>query len=358
MRTLLVSLLALGACAPAPPPAAEAPVPEPRLLTDNGGRVAWYAGARHELIAFDAVTDERTRATAVYTMAPDGSGRRCVTCAAGLPKGFVGQPAWHPDGERLVVQVENASSEHRFYNHMSWGIDNDLWLVSRAGSRAQRIHATPRRHAALHPHFDRTGTLLVFAERVPTGRKLRGLIARQLTPDGENHWDGWQIRLARFDPASGRLSEHRALRPNGGGFYETHGFTAHGRIVYSHTAAGKPYVDGIYTAAPDGSEVRAEVDSDATWDEHGQFSRRGDFAFISSRVDPALRFPGTRAAELRTELYLRRGGAIRQLTDMNRRKGRRVAVSDFDWDRDGRRIVFQVAVIDGSARPEIWLIGF
>jgi hypothetical protein len=31
-------------------------------------------------------------------------------------------------------------------------------------------------------------------------------------------------------------------------------------------------------------------------------------------------------------------------------------VSDFDWDREGKRIVFQVAVIDGSRHPEIWIV--
>src|SRR5438552_19188153 len=39
-----------------PRPASE-PSAEPRLLTDSGGRLAWYHGAKHELLAFDAVTD-------------------------------------------------------------------------------------------------------------------------------------------------------------------------------------------------------------------------------------------------------------------------------------------------------------
>jgi hypothetical protein len=31
-------------------------------------------------------------------------------------------------------------------------------------------------------------------------------------------------------------------------------------------------------------------------------------------------------------------------------------VSDFDWGREGKRIVFQVAVIDDSRHPEIWIV--
>jgi len=239
---------------------------------------------------------------------------------------------------------------------MSWGIDNDLWIVSLDGKMAQRIWQTPKGYAALHPQFSPDGRKLIFAERVPTGQKLRRLIARALTPGGENQWTGWRIHQAAFDITSMQLSGHRTMKPNGEGFYETHGF--HGsRIVYSHTDGGKPYVDDIFTVDFAGGHHRNLTKSSHTWDEHGQFSPLGELAFISSRVDPKMAFPGPRAAELRTELFLETpDGAIRQITDMNQRKGRRIAVSDFDWDRDGRRIAFQVAVIGGSVNPEIWVV--
>jgi hypothetical protein len=74
-------------------------------------------------------------------------------------------------------------------------------------------------------------------------------------------------------------------------------------------------------------------------------------------MDEDLRFPGSRPTDLRTELFLEEGGQDpRPITDMNGRKGRRIVVSDFDWDREGRRIVFQVADIDASRPPEIWMI--
>lgn len=357
MSRLTCFVLFAAACATAPAPRAAqgADVPEPRRITDDGGRVAWYHGAAHELIAFDAVTNNSNKNTEMFVMAPDGSGRRCVTCDAGTPKGFVGQPSWHPDGQQLVIQVESEESEHRFYNHMSWGIDNDLWIIRRDGSGAQKIWDTPEGHAALHPHFSEDGSTLVFAERVPTGEKLRRLIARRLAPGGENQWTGWQIHLARFDAGARRLSDHRSIKPNGDGFYETHGFTPDGLLIYSFTPGGNNYVDDIFTATRTGGSVRNLIDSPRTWDEHGQFSSQGDLAFISSRVDPSLTFPGARPAQLRTELFVRQGGNIRQVTDMNQRKGRRIAVSDFDWDRAGRRIAFQVAVIDGSVNPEIWV---
>ena len=329
-------------------------VPEPTLLTRDGGRVSWYHGDKHDLIAFDAVVDNKNKNTEVFIMAPDGSGRRCVTCEAGTPKGFVGQPSWHPDGEQMVIQVESENSSHRYYNHMSWGFDSDLWLVSRDGRGAVKIWDTPAGHAALHPHFSSDGRTLIWAERIPTGQKIRRLIVRALAPGGENQWTGWQIHLADFDARSRQLSNHRRIKPNGEGFYETHSLRD-GRIVYSYSK-GESYVDDIFAVSPTGNNPQNLTSSPTTWEEHGAFSSRGDLAFLSSRVDPRLKFPDSRPADLRTEIFVRQDGKIRQLTDMNRRKGKKIVVSDFDWDRDGRRIAFQVAVLDASVNPEIWLV--
>jgi Tol biopolymer transport system component len=116
-------------------------------------------------------------------------------------------------------------------------------------------------------------------------------------------------------------------------------------------------VDDVFVSNRDGSDVKNMTNSPTSWDEHGQFSPRGDLSFVSSRFDPTLVFPKARAAEVRTELYVQEpGGQPVQLTDMNVRKGRRVAVSDYDWDREGKRIIFQVAVLDGSVNPELWMI--
>jgi Tol biopolymer transport system component len=332
----------------------------------RGGRVAWYHGDAHELIAYDAVVDELTRGTEVFVVRPNGAGRRCVTCDATIPKGFVGQPAWHPDGRHLVVQAESPHARHRFLNHLAWGIDNDLWLVDLTTGTAEKIWSTPRRHAALHPHFSRDGSRLMFAERTPTGRSFRRIRRLDLGADGENHWDGWRIRIVEFhmrrSPAA-TITASRILFADRGGFFETHGFRSDGRIVYSHTPGGRAYVDAVYLANDDGSGELALVDLAGTWNEHGQFAPSGrSLAFISSRADPGWRAPRSKASELRTELFLQRGSEITQLTSFNRSGARRrLLVSDFDWDRDGRRIVFQVAPIDAQGKPEspqLWMLTF
>ena len=339
-------------------------------LTENGGRLAWYKGTSHELIAFDAKSDLLTGKTELYTMQPDGSEITCITCDAPIPKGFVGQPSWHPDGDHIVLQVENRFSRHRLFNHMAWGIDNDLWLIKRDGTGAERIYATPRGEAVLHPHFSADGSKLIFAERVPTGRVYRQLVG--ITPGGENHWDGWRIHIADFNihaHGTAKLTNHRILFKEISGFFETHGFTKDGKIIYSFTARGKPYVDDIYVCDIEGRGIRNLINSTQTWDEHGLMSPSGrTLAFNSSRGDASWAAPHSKAADLTLDLFIKtQDGRIKRLTDMNAylaSEGKvKYLTSDFDWDKTGTRIAFQVAVLARKpgvppVGPEIWLLTF
>lgn len=369
ISTVAAVLLAAG-CAGAgdggdtPVPPVQTPGWAVQRFAESGGRVAWYRGpAAHDLIAYDAITGP-AEGTEVFITGDEEFRPRCLTCAAGTPKGFVGQPSWHPDGERLVIQVESSHSAHTYLNHMAWGVDNDLWIIRRDGGGAEPIWRTPRRHAALHPHFSRDGLRLLFAERVPTGRRLPRVLARlNQAVDGENQWDGWRLHLAevRTGP-DGRteLAGHRAIQPLGPGFYETHGFRDNGRIVFSFTSGGRPYVDDIYESDADGGNLQRLIDSPTTWDEHGSFSPSGRaLAFISSRADLTWAAPRSRANTLRTELHLQRpDGEVVQLTALNRSGSfpAGVLVSDFDWDRSGRRILFQAAPRQG--RPQLWILRF
>jgi len=341
-----------------------------KQLTEHGGRLAWYTGPAHELIAYDAIVDERTASTEVFVMQPDGSGVRCVTCKMSFPKGggFVGQPAWHPDGKHLVIQVENTNSKHSRFNHMSFGIDADLWLISLDGERAERIWASAPRHGALHPHFSDDGRLIVFAERTPTRPIAHGPFHPWAALDGQNPWDGWSIHIATVDIGASEektLTNHRNITPNGSGFYETHSISAEGHIIYSFTKDGAPYVDDIFETDKEGLKIRHLIDSPATWDEHGAFSPNGrNLAFMSSRADPKWRASRSHVDTLTTELFVRSAdGQIHQLSAFNKEAhgAMRYLVSDFDWDRSGRRIAFQVAPVSRSGKadsPQIWLLEF
>lgn len=345
------------------------------LISTSGGRVAWYASSlsSHELVAFDSIVDDVTKHTEVFIMQPDGSGVFNVTGpntdVHNDPKaGFIGQPEWHPDGEHIIFQVENSHSQGMRFNHVSWGINNDLWIIKKDGTGAEKIWETPLNNAALHPHFNADGTKLIFSQRIATGVVLYP----GMTPGGENPWAGWQIHIADFDMAqngTAKLSNNIVLFGEGfakdRGFYETHGFKDDNTIVYSHTDGGAAYVDDIFTAGTDGNNVINLIQSPTTWEEHGIYSPSGNsIAFLSSRINPDWTAPADNASTLRLELYLETESEITCVTSFNEDgdTDKRYLVSDFEWDKAGTRIIIQVAPVDDVTgtpySPEIWMITF
>lgn len=334
------------------------------LIPSGGGRVSWYRGDEHDRIAFDSwVAPDRIE---VFTINPDGSDQRCVTCAApGLEFArnlapddryaeFVGQPEWYPlGGDLLLVQVENEHSAGSFREHPSWGINNDLWMLGEDGSAAQKIYDTPADQAALHPHFNRFGTQLVFASKLVSA----------------NPWQRWHIHRSDFDIGrigQNRLTSHAALQPLGAGFYETHGFTGalQGWMTFSFTPDGAgPFVQDSHAATIGGTLPTRLTDEPTSWTEHATYSPSGDsFAYNSSS---AFKWrPVVGVSGLRTELFLKKGGEVYQITAMNHDRdpvNYQYVVSDFDWDRDGRRLVVQVAVNASGGLPlwvENWIVAF
>jgi hypothetical protein len=358
MRSLsmIFAAVALSGAASAEP---QAPFPT-QLFLDNAGRVAWHHGAGHDLIAYDSVVDPSTYHMEVFTIRPDGSGKFCVTCNAPIPKGMRGQMEWHPGGEYLVFQAENGRSQHKNYNHPSWGIDSDLWMIRKDGTGAQKIWGPDvNGGAVLHARFSRDGKLIAFAERLPTGRQMPPIL-RAFGPWGENQWDGWSLHFAAVDlTRSGLdvLSNHRRTQPSGTGFYETSGFTPDGKLIYSHTDNGRPYCDDIFVVNVDGRVGFNFSNSPSTWEEHGQFAPNGQhFAFISSRADKSLHFPRSKARDLTTELFMQRGdNPPVQLTRAND-GGTRKVVSRFAWSPDSKRILYQVAEFKAGVQPQLWML--
>ncbi|MDH3595274.1 MAG: hypothetical protein OEU09_17920 [Rhodospirillales bacterium] len=334
------------------------------LIAGDGGRVSWYRGGEHERIAFDShVAPGRIE---VFTINPDGSDRRCVTCdSPGLELArnlapddrygeLVGQPEWYPlGGELLLVQVENEHSTDSFKEHPSWGINNDLWMLEEDGAQAQKVYDTPAGQAALHPHFNRFGTQLIFASKLWSA----------------NPWLRWHIHRSDVDIArlgQNRLTSHAALQPAGAGFYETHGFagTLQGWMTFSFTPEGAGlFVQDSYAATIAGTSAARLTEEPTSWTEHATYSPSGaSLAYNSS--SPFGWRPIVGVSGLRTELFLKKGEETYQITAMNQDRDPvnfQYVVSDFDWDQDGRRLVVQVAVNASGGLPlwvENWIVTF
>lgn len=320
-------------------------------LTANGGRVDWCAATNK--IAFDRMTGPDT--SEVYTINPDGSAERCITCnTPGLPKGIRGQPAWHPDGRFLVIQVQGKYYRGSRFEFVSWGIHNDLWLIAANGKWAQRIAESPYLGASLHPHFSDTGDRLFWTVRESTGKKIRQRLFHK-TPGGENPWDGWHLVIADFHegtPGKSILTNHSHLYRGEGGFFESHALKDN-MIWFSHTKGGRPLVDDIYRARWNGTGRVNITNSPGTWEEHGELSPNGHLITFNSSRSFDWKNPPDTAKNLQLELWARQVKTRKDfmLTDFNKQlkiRGR-VLTSDYAWGPDGREIAVYYATFGGGA---------
>lgn len=342
------------------------PVYSSKLIKENGGRISWYSGNLHSKVLFDRVTNSLSRSTDVFMMEPDGTEVECLTCdIKSISKRFIGQPVWHPDGVHCIIQVENDNSNHTRYEHVSFGLNNDLYLLNTVSKEIEKIFTTALNDAALHPQFNKRGDKLIFSRRIATGKSFPRL--EGVTPGGENHWDGWNIQICDFDinkRGENMISNVDLIRPNGRGFYETHAIDQ--KIIYSYTPNGKAYVDDCYACNLDGENKVNLTDSKNTWEEHATFSpSQKHMAFISSRHDGEWTYPKKNTKTINTELYLKNtiNDKIEQITNFNSTQNDyRILTSDFDWSSDGKSIIFLVAKIHKRnillTSNEIWRIDF
>jgi len=322
-----------------------------RTLTARGGRVDWCAATNQ--IAFDRMTGTDT--SEVYVINPDGSAERCVTCSApGLPEGIRGQPAWHPDGRFLVIQVQGKFYRGSRFEFVSWGIHNDLWLIAANGRRAQRLVETEYLGASLHPHFSDTGDRLFWTVRASTGKKIRQRLFHK-TPGKENPWDGWHLVIADFkidDTDKAKLTNHQHLYRKEGGFFESHALKAD-MIWFSHTKSGRPLVDDIYRARSDGTQRVNITKSPGTWEEHGEPSPNGALVTFNSSRSFDWKNPPDNAKTLRLELWARQvdTGNLLMLTNFNKQPNipGRVLTSDYAWGPYGREIAVYYATFERNS---------
>lgn len=289
------------------------------LLTENGGRVDWAPNGTS--IAFDRVGDDGFYD--VWTMAADGTGARNLTGdhdRLGLPVGHKGNPAWHPGGEWLVIQVEQA--EHfgtvgAPATSPGAGIFNDLWLLRSDGSDARPLvtGAQGGPSGALHPHFSDDGSRLVFAsyQAHPTiiapgepATLSRDQLAKRIEDSVTTMFGSWALASVDLGdgifegvtPGAGALPVPHAVRvADRSCFVETHAVLPDGTVLLSGNTGPFQAVTGldILTVDPaSGEVVRRVTDAPDEWDEHAHPapSGSGRIVFTSSRdLRPDARYP-------------------------------------------------------------------
>lgn len=297
-------------------------------LRVGGARLDWCW--KENLIAFDVLGPDQYYD--VHTMRPDGSGDRCVTCdVEGLPTRNVGQPAWHPSCDYLVVQAEKQEHEKIRFKHVltpGAGVLNDLWLVDLARKRAQplRVVDNERGQGTLHPHFSEDGKKLSWTEMVEKGGFRKG-----------KELGYWKLMVADFQMKGGeaRLSNVQSFTPGGKGFYENHGFSPDGKkLIYTSNTEAKRFGNDIFVLDLDTG--RARKLTDGNYNEHALFSPDGKHIVWISSTE----------SDRGTDYWIMDadGSNKRRLTFFNEKghphsAGRRVVVADFAWSRDGKSIV-------------------
>lgn len=327
----------------------------PRLLTREGGRLDWNQGS----IAFDKISNRGTkdRRYDVYTMRPDGSDIQCLTCdrhVMGLPSGIVGQPAWHPSGRYVVVQVEKAVHP----KVIVWavlspgaGVYHDLWLIDVATRKAHLIHSIPtnKHFGVLHPHFSSDGTKLSWSEMYQGVSLAKGA-----------GMGFWKLKVASYvDGPNPHLTDIRDYQPELPGFYENHGFSPDGRLlIFTHnTRRGDPFkTNNIYTMDIATGKIAQQL-TDTGYNEHAVFSPDGSkIAWMSSTGNGPSFSAGTDFWVMNAD-----GSNKRRLTFFNDRTNpqwlrKHAIASDLTWNPDGTQIAGYVQVVKIPYEERIYLV--
>lgn len=294
------------------------------VLKEGGARLDWVDNK----IAFDMPGSGGT--FAIYTMRPDGSEVRCLSCGhRDLPQRNIGQPAWDPSGRYLVFQAEKGAHQRMRFGHAvnpGAGVLNDLWVLDTSTNRATMIRDVPNdpSRGTLHPHFAPDGRMLSWSEM----REKAGLRKGQEA----GYWD---LMLADFTVAGGRprLENVRAVTPGGPGIYENHGFSPDGtRLIFSSNFEEKRRIeDNIYVM--DLRSRKLARLTDEGYNEHGMFSPDGrSIVWMSNVGNPSK---GTDYWIMNSD-----GSNKRRLTHFNEKGhpeyvGKKVVVADLSWRPDG-----------------------
>ncbi len=320
-------------------------------LVESGGNVDWSPDGNW--IVYDAPNAENWAQT--WLMRPDASEQTCLTCnnPSAPTRLHLGNPAWHPGMEWIVIQGVEESFYERFPSNdaaykkrimdVGVGIGNDLWAMSADDTQFVKLTDVWAESGfaggVLHAHFSHDGATLAWTERIGNSNKQYG---------GE-----WVIKIADFvlQNRLPRLENVRTYQPAvNAGVYEVHSFSPDdARLLYSTNADGQTeYGYDIYVLDLATGQSTPLTETPREWDEHAHYSPDGGcIVWMSSRN------AGSTSKLLRTELWLMSadGGGQTQLTAFNDlssplylRTTYGAVPADSSWSPDGLRLAVYVII--------------
>jgi Tol biopolymer transport system component len=374
-RALFVPALALaGACVLSAQQPAECSNWEMRRIGRVGPGHDWSPAG--DLIAL--ALPHSSGFTQLYTMKPDGSDLRCLSCSqvaggpsVGVHKGVV---HWHSSGRYLFLQVE--MEDHPGDSGLSYpgrGRYNDIWATTPDGSRWWRLtnYSSNRETGVLFPIPSPDGKKLAWAERYTGPRNPYQTLATLLRgrPTKEV-WGIWRLNIADllFDAAGNpRLANTRHIGVGDSVFYETQGWSPRSDAIYfaADIARSNPYLLDIFRMDLNTRGVVAVTNDARNWEEHIGVSPGGRKVTIMSSKCCSVWNPDD-LRTLRAELYLADsdGSNEIQLTRFNTpgtpdyAEGGSVVTRSV-WSPDGRQVLFGRGIISAfEDTGELWLLTF
>jgi len=293
-------------------------------IAKNGGRVDWQP-TQNGVIAFDRSVNDQYE---IYTMQPDGKKIQCITCSNDKIKGGSrGNPAWHPSGKYLVIQVEKAGRN----SPPGYGHRSNLWLITADGKDAWPLTNLPDTadSGVLHPHFSPDGKKLAWSQ-------MRG---KPHVLEKSKEYGVWSLCIADFSVGDNgpTLSNIQTLEPMGPGFYENHGFSADGsKLIFSSNAkTGKPlFMDNDIYSLDIASGATARLTTEG-YNEHAEVSPDGKKIIWMTTNENS-----NKGADL--WIMDADGSNKERLTNFNVPGKKKLVAADSSWSPDGGSIVCYV----------------
>lgn len=247
----------------------------------GGARVDF--SSKLNLVAVDSTGPVRGALFNTYTIKPNGTDLTCLTCGHPLvTAGHNGNPAWHPNGQYLLFQVQDTSLPilptawqsiaYRVTNP-GYGTNNNLWLMTADGTQMWQLTHVSAGQGVIHAHFNPTGNLVVWANKIDYNG-----------PDQQ-----WVIRIANltWDAGVPSLTNIKTYSPFGTNlFYETFGFSPDGTTILFSAGSASQQTLNLYTYNLV-TRVLTNLTNTGTgiWNEHAHFSPDSARVVFGSNMD-------------------------------------------------------------------------